>query len=843
MSSTSSSWSAGFMDRPMSSPTPTAGRAGLSPSASMSASPEPSDPGDVPPPKIAWREGAEEEDEGAPELEEDLAAQIRRDWLAKRILEGLSEPPSKQDGTWQNGGAPEGPTEHAEPSSGSPRFQLKTPEARKSLQDLEHDLKQKSAVAARQRDELNGYVDALRKRTFASQPDSDDEGTAGGTSKEEPLVLLPREFDEIVDMNAQISASRRASTKKSQGRGSMPRGQARGALPNADEGTGQLKLPGFLEKYFNDDIAAQQIPLLQLEDRLAPQKTTKKELDGMAKELQKIARLDGLLAKCEAEGSARVRAAQIDLDMTRERIRRESLDAQEEKVRMLERLKERGLLRKSNNTSRAPSGRNTAAPSTICSARSSVAGSSASSVLAIPTEPDFMDWSGWTSTAVVAPVPEDQQLLEHEAEESHDSRPGTAASSAFDPAEPDTSTFDLTSITSNLARGSAPSAQVRAPSPSQSQIVVSKSSCHDVLATVEEEAEAEHALVVVDDAAFMPEDASQLEALQRIDEKLRSLVPEQEWEEKSISSYARGSAMDKDEVASRRAGSVWSSQLGEALADDPNVRQQYEAKEGERALADIEERLWELRLAEPAGFDPLRGGQVRQLLMQAASESQPLDSTSRVMALSNFSAKPSATIQDLVPAGHTDRTLEFPESAYLRQARSILEKLEEDAATWEDACFDAERLIDRAEDDVRFVDTKASEGTEEASSVPDDGVRQFEDGLLTRLQNLGGQLAGVLDRPDPFAQLPQLTGAARLDEDVPDDESLDDDIDIDDPLTTHSASTDPQPLPADGPNPALLRALDLELPPSSGAWDDATLEQVVRAMDAHFGDAPLQNTG
>lgn len=851
-------------------------------SAASQSALEPNDAPEPPAkPRFAWREtrlGEEEEgeEEDGEHAEEDPMVEIRRNWLAHQLLGDSLDAPGGAADRDEGTGA-------AGPSRTSPRFSLKTTEALESLRNLDRNLNQARAASSQLRDELSGYMDSLRQRTFATDLEPDASSTQAANASavpHEPLVVMPRDFDEVVDMHAQISASRRPAKKlhDAPAPGAAPRQPARKSAPpkNDEETMTRLKLPAFLEKYFDDDIAAQQIPLLQLQDRVAPGKSEEPEGDDLAKGLQKIARLDTLLAKCEAEGSARLRASQMELELTRERLRRESQEANEEKVKLLQRLKERGLLRGNASSSRGASTLSTVAPPTaINSARSS-----AESALSVQQEPVLTNWCGWTSTADPSPTPEQPLTIATAETGDGASRPSTAGASDVDTAEaaePDTATFDLTSITSRLAHrasaanvtaqvGAQPRSSMSGASaacastpfrasagdasrafvnsmPSRSNMGVSTLCCREVLATVAEEVEGDQALVgYAEDTPFLLPDEPDVEALREIDERLRQLVPEQEWELKSITTMAKGSVADGEDVASRRPSSVRSGQAFEALADEPSARQQYEANEGERALAKIEERLWELRLSEPTGVDPLRGAQVRQLLLQAAQESEPMDSNSRVLALTNFSDKSSAADVglDLVPAPASGLDLYYPESTHLQQARRILEKLEDDNAAWADAFGDAARSLDTLESDVRYLDLQAagasagSRGDADVLGAGDEAAGGGE--LLARLEDLGGQIASVLDRPDPVAALPKLIGADQASDGLEEESVLAYDPEAEEFDVDSSEPFDARPLPADGPNPALLRALDIELPSGPGAWDDDELERIVGAMKAHFGD-------
>lgn len=90
--------------------------------------------------------------------------------------------------------------------------------------------------------------------------------------------------------------------------------------------------------------------------------------------------------------------------------------------------------------------------------------------------------------------------------------------------------------------------------------------------------------------------------------------------------------------------------------------------------------------------------------------------------------------------------------------------------------------------------------------------------------------------------LPTLgsAGAALSDDDL-DDLSIGSGEGADElPVDDVPRSGDGPALRPDGPSADLLRALDIELPQVEGQWQDDDLERVLRAMDAHYGDAAPQ---
>ncbi|CAE8650874.1 unnamed protein product, partial [Polarella glacialis] len=225
---------------------------------------------DLPPasvrmPRIAWSEGPAEEggdddERNADERPSDMlefAAQIRRDFLSRQLME---QDPSPRDSAGSGGGP-------QEQSPWSPR----TEDAKKSLSDLEASLAKARSRSDSSRQELNSYMENLRSKTFqASDPDPSSASSAPapsraeGADEEEPLVSMPVDFDDVVDINASLASNSRRNAKPrgSAGRASVPSGAE---LPSdSADGTQEFRIPAFLEKYFYEDKAAEQLPIVQL---------------------------------------------------------------------------------------------------------------------------------------------------------------------------------------------------------------------------------------------------------------------------------------------------------------------------------------------------------------------------------------------------------------------------------------------------------------------------------------------------------------------------------------------------------------------------------------------------
>merc|ERR1711879_302252 len=101
--------------------------------------------------------------------------------------------------------------------------------------------------------------------------------------------------------------------------------------------------------------------------------------------------------------------------------------------------------------------------------------------------------------------------------------------------------------------------------------------------------------------------------------------------------------------------------------------------------------------------------------------------------------------------------------------------------------------------------------------------------FAARLEELGREVALVLEREgDSDRKLPNVTEPS---EDL-EEEELQDDDDLTDAWIEPVVDHEPRSrVDLDPP-----RALDLQLPSSDAAWDDADLERLSKAMNAHFGD-------
>ncbi|CAE7253743.1 unnamed protein product [Symbiodinium microadriaticum] len=276
---------------------------------------------DVPAPRIAWSEGIEDVPPDA--ASDDMlaaAAQIRRDWLARQLMDDNEESEAPQEDEQDSG-----------------RWHLRTEDGRRSLGELEESLAKAKQRAERGRRELAGYLETLRSKTF--QADETD-----AMKDEELLVSLPVDFEDVVDINTSLTAERRKSRHRGPGasrdKGATPPGNTKGLSED-------FKLPAFLEKYFFEEKAVEELPIVRLQVEEAAGESA---VDKIARQ---IARLDTLLARREADGMARLKASKAEVEATKERLKRESEKSEAEKIELLQQLKERGFLR--SNTSRATS--------------------------------------------------------------------------------------------------------------------------------------------------------------------------------------------------------------------------------------------------------------------------------------------------------------------------------------------------------------------------------------------------------------------------------------------------------------------------------------------------------
>jgi len=338
---------------------------------------------DLPAPRIAWSEPA-----GASTEEEfdtlDIAAQIRRDLLSRQLLEEEGEAEQEMEEKFQ-------------------KRALTTDDAKRSMGELEDSLAKAYQRGERDRLELGSYLEALRSRTFQA-PVEDSAFLTG--PEEEPLISMPDDFDDVVDINASMAAAERRRGRPTSAEGSQhPTPEAdKTSVPESNSAT-SLRLPSFLEKYFDEDKAAQELPIVKMQLEEARGVKTKDKETELDKGLRQIERLDVLLATREASGIARIKASKVELDAAKERLRQDGEKGEQEKYDLLRKLKEKGMLRSSAPscaTSRAPSEPSHSVVQSASQSRlNSARGSTTSLVATTPTpvspagEAKLVDWSGW----------------------------------------------------------------------------------------------------------------------------------------------------------------------------------------------------------------------------------------------------------------------------------------------------------------------------------------------------------------------------------------------------------------------------------------------------------------
>jgi len=829
---------------------------------------------DLPAPRIAWSEPA-----GASNEEEfdslDIAAQIRRDLLSRQLLEEEGEAEQEMEEKFQ-------------------KRALTTDDAKRSMGELEDSLAKAYQRGERDRLELGSYLEALRSRTFQA-PVEDSAFLTG--PEEEPLISMPDDFDDVVDINASMAAAERRRGRPTSAEGSQhPTPEAdKTSVPESNSAT-SLRLPSFLEKYFDEDKAAQELPIVKMQLEEARGVKTKDKETELDKGLRQIERLDVLLATREASGIARIKASKVELDAAKERLRQDGEKGEQEKYDLLRKLKEKGMLRSSAPscaTSRAPSEPSHSMVQSASQSRlNSARGSTTSLVATTPTpvsptgEAKLVDWSGWASTAEEPQKPEPapslaslNSLVLRPA--SREETPAGSVQSTPRRAEDDldTATFNLTATTADLGSLGAEGKKRRGAAQARTlQPVIEDAVPGEDLGSVPEgdveELELEEPPLELED--LYAADPYDLDAIRAIDDKLALLVPEQEWEAKSIRSLPMASELGSvtgEEQAkgakSGRARSVWSHKSADStLPGEAVLREQAEERETRAALVAINDKLSELQDA-PSSRE-LTPEDLQKLLLQAASQSALPDAQDKVLALTAKEDDLQKSLQGMMKLSGSNSALAIPDQSSLAEARTILDRLANNKDEWETAFNEAEFSLGQVEEGLQSLeeiearpaiaqDEKAIEAA--VAEVNSFAGRLEELGREADLMALGPSQAllqnladsgtakgmdgatGVADAPDVDAAdsaitaLPLLSGAgASLDEeddlgsdfgDLPAAEGFDE-----------ADLTEDLPAPLREPVPAVepTKALDLELPSADGLWDDAELERVARAMDAHYGD-------
>lgn len=807
---------------------------------------------DVPAPRIAWSEGIEDVPPDA--ASDDMlaaAAQIRRDWLARQLMDDNEESEAPQEDEQDSG-----------------RWHLRTEDGRRSLGELEESLAKAKQRAERGRRELAGYLETLRSKTF--QADETD-----AMKDEELLVSLPVDFEDVVDINTSLTAERRKSRHRGPGasrdKGATPPGNTKGLSED-------FKLPAFLEKYFFEEKAVEELPIVRLQVEEAAGESA---VDKIARQ---IARLDTLLARREADGMARLKASKAEVEATKERLKRESEKSEAEKIELLQQLKERGFLR--SNTSRATSGASSVQPSRGSSLAPSGAATPSSEAL---PEQVMIDWSVWESSA------------ETDAPSAIQSIASCTSASPRERVrqdELDTSTFSLTSEMADLSTLSG-----RGTGSTGSTGTASRAS-HKLEPVLEDVADDGRLSAYVEGdppdqdeepaaLAMLTEDPYNLEALQAIDDKLAKLVPESEWEAKSIRSLRTGSEISAAGQSKISKPSVRSSALSSSvLPGEPLLREQHEDRENRKALVAINDRISQLQdEGSRRPSEQLPPEQLQQLLLQAVAAQPAPDVDDKVLSLQ------AGSMAKLV---HVKQTAGAPEVAGpLSKAREILARLEQSKGDLDDVAVEAKSSWKEVEDSVRVLEQSSSDPADveaedlevrgpdatemstwairledlarEASNVAENGVPaargtlpavdvdafvrgDWESADLLTIPTLSSARAGTdlqEGSPDAPMEWPVSEEGAFLSDghglDNPEELGMEGDEEMvlewggDDAghITAgddYSLSDDDAPvfLPvAEIVEPA--KALDLELP--AGPWSDEDLERYSRMMDEHLVDA------
>lgn len=353
---------------------------------------------------------------------------------------------------------------------------------------------------------------------------------------------------------------------------------------------------------------------------------------------------------------------------------------------------------------------------------------------------------------------------------------------------------------------------------------------------------------IVDDP--YAEDHEAIDALRRIDEQLQKLVPEQEWEAKSICSFPSRSSAAGESASGHR--SVWSRITGDGPTPAiPMLCEQFEKRESELALVSIDNRLQEMQIEEAPAAPSQH--EIRKLLLQAAHETAAPDAESRVLALTGTAplqlTDSSKDSRELVLA--TTARADYADNDSLWKAKEILKRLEGGDSDWHEAFGEAQSSLSQLEEELRDLEERPRTGR---SDSREEAYRQEAEGAIAapftkRLEEIGAEVQSILERKGPDEgilekirrELESDDSKALVvgDDGEPDGTLIDGEFDV--ALESHF---DVHSLPSDNdrPNLELLKALEIDLPKSDGMWDNEELERVVTAMNAHYRDVlPAMN--
>jgi len=258
---------------------------------------------------------------------------------------------------------------------------------------------------------------------------------------------------------------------------------------------------------------------------------------------------------------------------------------------------------------------------------------------------------------------------------------------------------------------------------------------------------------------------------------------------------------------------------------------------------------------------------LQKLLLQAASQSALPDAQDKVLALTAKDDDLQKALQGMMKLSGSNSALTIPDQSFL-EARSILDRLASNKDEWDTAFNEAEFSLGQVEQGLQSLEEmEAQPATAQDEKAIEAAVAEVNS-FAGRLEELGREAdlmagpsqallqnladsgtakgmdgaTGAADAPDidaadsAITALPLLSGAgASLDEDdlgsdcgdLPAGEGFDEED-----LTEDLPAPLREPVPAVEPT----KAVDLMLPTADGLWDDAELERVARAMDAHYGD-------
>jgi len=290
-----------------------------------------------------------------------------------------------------------------------------------------------------------------------------------------------------------------------------------------------------------------------------------------------------------------------------------------------------------------------------------------------------------------------------------------------------------------------------------------------------------------------------LAALKRIDEQLQNLVPEREWEAKAIGPRLGLPALTTGDD-NLGAIATWTGAASAGLLPTLGAATDSQWRDELLALAPVQQVG---RRPEPE--------EIQRLLMEAVPESRPLSASS---------------------------ARAFPESSSLREAKRMLLRLSTPvvapAGEVEDDDGEAPRELNEVFDEAALAINDLEDGIKRLEAIAENAPQEpkLESGLApfaARLEELGREVALVLEREDDSERM--LPNPAAPSEDLEEDQ-LDDDDDIADAWLEPMADHELRPhMELEPP-----RALDLQLPSGDTVWDDAELERLSQAMNAHFGD-------